>query len=298
MASSSKSRPNSRPTADRRYSARYLILVYRDTGPHFDPLEIQRLVAREQGKCTIVRQAGCTYFAFVDFAGKRFQTRNLGLFDVQGYHPKWIHVSSSPWRTLDEMMAMAQGHVLWNGIARPQMKKASPAGRKRTRTSASRAQGQSQAQAPASASASSSAWDLVGSATDESSLQELLQREMELDSEHLQSKPQNNGCVPLASGETEMARNVQYWQDGYRAGYKAAMSMSNTSLSTIDPPPSGAEVSQLFVPTDCADSDSTESTGCGLSYAFPSEDSNILGEVSQLDWNLELEDVWNPQLAA
>lgn len=211
MRSSSKPR-SSRSTTDRRYSARYLILVYRDTGPHFDPLEIQRLVAREQAKCTIiVQQAGANYLAFVDFAGKRFQTRNLGLFDVQGHHPKWIHVTSYPWRTLDEMMA--QGHVLWNGIARPQ-KQASPARRRA---------------AAGKAPASSTPWELVGSATNEASLQELLQKEM--DSEQAKTPERQldkiDSGVPVAGGETEMARNVQYWQDGYRAGYKAAMAMSN-----------------------------------------------------------------------
>lgn len=212
MRSSSKPR-SSRSTTDRRYSARYLILVYRDTGPHFDPLEIQRLVACEQGKCTIVRQAGSNYLAFVDFAGKRFQTRNLGLFDVQGYHPKWIHVTSYPWRTLDEMMA--QGHVLWNGIARPQ-KQPSPT-RKRAAAGAGKAP------------ASSTPWQLVGSATNEASLQELLQKEMDSEDSKAPERQLDkiDSGVPLAGGETEMARNVQYWQDGYRAGYKAAMAMSN-----------------------------------------------------------------------
>lgn len=198
---SSKAQPSSRST-DRRYSARYLILIYRETRPHFDPLEIQRLVAREQGKCTIVRQADSNYLAFVDFAGKRFQTRNLGLFDIQGYRPKWIHVTSSPWRNLEKMMA--QGHVLWNGISPRPQKQPSP--RKR---------------GPGKEPASSSSWELVGSATSEASLQELLQKEM--DSEQSRAPEIQLDCVPLVGGETEMARNVQYWQDGYRAGYKAAI---------------------------------------------------------------------------
>lgn len=215
MRSFSKPRPSIRQTTGRRYSARYLILIYREARANFDPLEIQRLVAREQAKCTIVRHSQddnfSRYFAFVDFAGKRFQTRNLGLFDVQGYHPKWVHVTSSPWRTLDEMVA--QGDVVWNGIVRPS--KNSSTGRKKHTAS--------------KMLSSSNPWELIGSANSEASFQELLRKEMKAE----ESEPQNSLFDDLdieansTTGETEMARNVQYWQDGYRAGYKAAISKSN-----------------------------------------------------------------------
>ncbi|KAH8704940.1 hypothetical protein BGW36DRAFT_434557 [Talaromyces proteolyticus] len=215
MMSPNKTRTSIRPAADRRYSARYLILIYRGTPAHFDPLEIQRLVGREQAKCTIVRESRnenvFSYFAFVDFAGKRFQTRNLGLFDIQGYHPKWIHVTSSPWRMLDEMKS--KGDVLWNGIIRHN--KQTSSGRKTSATSKT--------------SSSSSPWELVGSATNEASFQELLRKETTIE----KSEPPEPllddleaGAISVV-GETEMARNVQYWQDGYRAGYKAAISKSN-----------------------------------------------------------------------
>jgi hypothetical protein len=36
----------------------------------------------------------------------------------------------------------------------------------------------------------------------------------------------------LPVGETEMTRNVQYWQDGYQAGYKAASSAQQPTLNT------------------------------------------------------------------
>lgn len=219
MRSSSKSRPSIGPTANRRYSARYLILIYRKTRAHFDPLEIQRLVAREQAKCTIVRQSEddnvFSYFAFIDFAGKRFQTRNLGLFDVQQYHPKWIHVTSSPWRKLDEMIA--QGDVLWNGIVRPD-KHPTPGHEKPTVNKTS----------------SSSPWELVGSATSEASFQELLRKEMNIKRLESPEPLFDDYEVEATSeyGETEMARNVQYWQDGYRAGYKAAISKPNDHQTT------------------------------------------------------------------
>lgn len=122
---------------------------------------------------------------------------------------------------------MAQGHVLWNGVIPRPQKQPSPA-RKR---------------GPGKEPASSNPWELVGSATNEESLQELLQKDVELE----QSKPSERqlDCVPLAGGETEMARNVQYWQDGYRAGYKAAMShihqpMPNPPLRYYLFPPGGA----------------------------------------------------------
>ncbi|KAJ5281719.1 hypothetical protein N7478_007091 [Penicillium angulare] len=215
MRSSTKTRPNIRPNIrtnpDRRYSARYLILVYHGTRAHFDPLEIQRLVAGEQAKCTIVRQSEddniFNYFAFIDFSGKRFQTRNLAFFDIQQYHPKWIHVTSSPWQKLDEMMA--QGDVLWNGIDRPN--KRPSADRRKHATGKPPSSGQ---------------WELLGSVTDEASFEELLRKEM--------SRNESESEDPLIEdfeyevnpedGQTEMARNVQYWQDGYRAGYKAATS--------------------------------------------------------------------------
>ncbi|KAL2830857.1 hypothetical protein BDW59DRAFT_158293 [Aspergillus cavernicola] len=274
-----KSSPMQPNSSDRRYSARYLVLIYRETRAHFDPLEIQRLVAREQAKCTIVRRARgddtavSSYSAFVDFSGKRFQTRNLALFDVQGYRPKWIHVTSSPWRTLDEMIA--QGDVVvWNGIVRPSTKHTG--GRKPAPATSSKMD-----------SSSSSPWELVGSATSEASFRELLRKELsaEAGSEPPEEQPSfdrvEDCSTIVVAGETEMARNVQYWQDGYRAGYKAASSAQGPTLNISKAP--GAP---------CEDNNA---------HFFPSSDggphSDVFQEFSQvdLDWNFELDDIWDPQ---
>ncbi|KAJ5151377.1 uncharacterized protein N7482_010629 [Penicillium canariense] len=287
MRSSTKTRPSIRPTADRRYSARYLILIYRGTRAHFDPLEIQRLVAREQANCTIVRHSEddnvSSYFAFVDFAGKRFQTRNLGLFDTQQYHPKWIHVTSSPWRKLDEMIA--QGDVLWNGIVRP-----------------NRYPSADHKKPAASKISSPRPWEMVGSATSEASFQELLRKEMTI--------AQSDSPEPLfddfdigatsEDGETEMARNVKYWQDGYRAGYKAAMFKLNVLQATPNAISRHSDVSQcahFFSPNDGTDVDGGGSTSCTQSHISTATGSQIQSELSKLDWNFELDDIWNHQRA-
>lgn len=53
----------------------------------------------------------------LDFNGKRFQTRNLGAFDVQGQRPEWYHVGTSPWEAYD--FCKRQGTVIWNDMTRP-----------------------------------------------------------------------------------------------------------------------------------------------------------------------------------
>ena len=106
---------------ERRFSARYLLLVYEKTLPHFDPLEIRRLAAQEKASCTIVREQSanglCNYLAFIDFSGKRFQTRNERLFDIQGYHPRWCPISSSPATYYDQ--CLRRGHVVYREAPRP-----------------------------------------------------------------------------------------------------------------------------------------------------------------------------------
>ncbi|KAL3479520.1 hypothetical protein BJX99DRAFT_255518 [Aspergillus californicus] len=274
--------PRKQSTLQPRYSARYLLLIYRATLAHFDPLEIQRLVAREQAKCTIVRRrshgAGedidtstavsdppfSSYSAFVDFSGKRFQTRNLALFDVQGYHPRWIHVTSSPWQTLDRIIA--QGDVVvWNGVVRPT----------KHSESSSSSSSSSTARKRAASTASNAPWELVGSGIDESDFRELVRKELSAET----LEPFVDGVeecrAALQAGETEMTRNVQYWQDGYRAGFKAASSISRT----LDVP---CEPSAHFF----SSSEAGDSSSCPQSDPF--------SEFSQVDWNLELDELLNP----
>ena len=214
---SSKQRQNTnrpaRPNVDRRYSARYLILIYSQTSARFDPLEIQRLASRQQAKCTIVRQSlldsTFNYFAFVDFVGKRFQTRNLKCFDIQGYHPKWLHLTSSPWRNLDQMIE--RGEVVWNGVSRP----TDPTGTRETLSSSKK-----------TSSSLPMQWDLLGSTSNEASFLDLCENWMPKetfdDFTKILQQP-----VHSRHNETEISRNVRYWQDGFRAGYEAGLSVSN-----------------------------------------------------------------------
>ena len=99
MSGSWKTNRNRRQ--EKRYSARYLLLRYVRTPAKFDPDEIRRLVALQKAISTIVCEQNvfsnsATYLVFIDFSGKRFQTRNDKLFDVQGNHPQWHPVTRSP----------------------------------------------------------------------------------------------------------------------------------------------------------------------------------------------------------
>jgi hypothetical protein len=192
------------------------MLLYSQTSVRFDPLEIQRLAFTQEAHCTIVRNSlrdGNTfnYFAFVDFAGKRFQTRNLRLFDIQGYHPKWVHLTSSPWRNLDQMLK--SGEVVWNGVSRPQGSD-SP----KEKLSSSK-----------KISSSSTDWELLGSSSNEKSFLELCKSRMGQEVfesfTKILEQPMQSG-----HGETDMSLNVRYWQDGYRAGREAAFSISKNQM--------------------------------------------------------------------
>ncbi|KAL6866180.1 hypothetical protein ACO1O0_002285 [Amphichorda felina] len=233
-----------------RYSARYLILVYSNTPERFDPLEIQRLVTQEQGQCTIVQKSAASespgnggaggvmttsYLVFVDFAGKRFQTRNLGLFDVQGLHPKWLHVRSSPWERLAELMS--RGDVVWDGLSASTL-------------SPSEFHGSSQNSDPTS----SSGWELLGSSSNETEMLELCAKHMgssissslsslpPLPQEQAEQPPDLESILspdpelPMpvkdrhhvhrdydCSQTTELAPDIESWKAGYRNGYRDAL---------------------------------------------------------------------------
>jgi hypothetical protein len=81
---------------ERRISARYLVIIYNDVPPRLDYSEIKQLLTREEARCTVTaerhKDGSTTGFAFVDFAGKRFQKRNKSIFDVQGHHPEWLPI--------------------------------------------------------------------------------------------------------------------------------------------------------------------------------------------------------------
>ncbi|KAK0618891.1 hypothetical protein B0T14DRAFT_565798 [Immersiella caudata] len=228
-----------------RYSARYLILIYTETSLRFDPLEIRRLASRWRAQCTIVRQTRHNdtgthnYLAFVDFVGKRFQTRNRNSFDIQGYHPKWLHLTSSPWRHLEQMTE--RGEVIWNGVfSRVQQ---GQEGRRKigsstvARESSSRsvsADSPLPAMNPSEGFAEGRDWEFLGAADTESSFLDLCGAS-EMPKETLDTVER---MLELASPsyehsgreETEISRNVRFWQDGFRAGYEAARGVSYGDL--------------------------------------------------------------------
>ena len=102
----------------KRFSARYLLLRYIRAPSKFDAGEIRRLAAAQKAQCTIIRERASdtkgsnNYLAFIDFSGKRFQTRNPSLFDVQGCHPHWHLVTTSAQKTYD--WCKGRGNVLFD----------------------------------------------------------------------------------------------------------------------------------------------------------------------------------------
>lgn len=201
------SRRQRKPLSNSRYSARYLVLVYSQTSERFDPLEIQRLVSQEEGQCAIIRRSqnngNSSYLAFVHFAGKRFQTRNLGLFDIQGHHPRWVHVRSAPWRTFDTMTA--NGEVVWNGLSRDQEISV-----------------QNKESWSPSSSVSSATWEHLGSSTNEADILDLCHKYMGLGDS--KASVRSNVLEPIDLHENiDTSLTKDLWTDGYRAGYRDAL---------------------------------------------------------------------------
>lgn len=200
-----------------RYSARYLVLAYSKTPDKFDASEIQRLVAKEQGKCAIVRQTQVddtsSYLAFIDFSGKRFQTRNLGLFDVQGQHPKWSQVRSSPRDALVSMMA--KGEVVWNGLSRDAWKKAPE-----------------QDEVPRSKTKDTSPlqWEYLGSCSNEDDISALCSNYMA--AREPPAATTQLECLRKMSERPSISRDVSSWREGYRAGYSDALALHEQRQSS------------------------------------------------------------------
>ncbi|KAF2115470.1 hypothetical protein BDV96DRAFT_632070 [Lophiotrema nucula] len=288
-ASSRPRKLSNKLSNNNRYSARYLILEYNRTSDRFDPLEIQRLVSREQAQCTIVRQSlnddTSHYLAFVDFAGKRFQTRNLSLFDIQGHHPRWVHVSSSPWHQLEDMKQ--RGDVVWNGISIARTRNAPP----------------SASEAPQTSKKTSfhtlPEWELVGSSSNEKAFLDLCRSHMPRKSFDIAEKQlrMDPPVQTRGSGPTEISRNVEYWQDGYRAGFKECFAQlkkqqkANSSLSEDVASVDFAPISQLnfdFEAPDLSQLDDQVSTSTrGTQEPFPTSFGWMPENIPQVTWEWE-----------
>lgn len=208
------SRRSRKPLSNNRYSARYLVLVYSQTSERFDPLEIERLVSQEEGQCAIIRRSqndgSSSYLSFVHFSGKRFQTRNLGLFDIQGHHPRWVHVRSAPWRTFDTMAA--SGEVVWNGLSRDK-----------------ETQGQNRESWSPSSSSISATWEYLGSSTNETDILDLCQKY--IGAQDSKASISTEVLQPTDLLETnDASHKTDSWRDGYRAGYRDALLYSHGPL--------------------------------------------------------------------
>ncbi|KAF2648153.1 hypothetical protein K491DRAFT_763250 [Lophiostoma macrostomum CBS 122681] len=258
-----------------RYSARYLILVYAKTSGRFDPLEIQRLVSREQAQCTIVLQSldsdAPNYLAFIDFSGKRFQTRNLKMFDIQGHHPRWVRISSSPWRTLDEIMQ--RGDVVWKGITRKRkiVEPSEPPARKSL-----------------GSRSTSSEWEMVGSLSDETAFLSLCKSQMPQETFENVMK-QIETPKQTRKDRVDVPSTVEYWQAGYREGFRDALAHMNQkprheSSSSQAPEHDLVSIAQpqIEVPTPYQSDETLSASDSQNSTPFSLD--SIMGDIAQIPW--------------
>lgn len=198
---------------ERRYSARYLLLVYENTPPHFDPLEIRRLARLEQARCTIIREQLvddlCNYLAFIDFAGKRFQTRNERLFDIQGYHPKWCPLSSAPATYYDQ--CLKRGHVVLSEAPRPRDRSAKK---------------------PVTKSAD---WEelTVSSNRDDffDTCKEQAPSQLAPQLDRIRARLEQRAQPPVTGINSDVSRLTSSWTDGFKAGFEAGMNLGSSAFS-------------------------------------------------------------------
>lgn len=115
-----------------RFAARYVLLTYAQCGD-LDPFEVVRSLGDLGAECIIGREdhadGGCHLHAFADFK-RKFQSRNVRIFDVDGKHP-----NVQPCKTTPEQMydyAIKDGDIVAGGLTRPDGTSVSEAGSKWT----------------------------------------------------------------------------------------------------------------------------------------------------------------------
>jgi hypothetical protein len=117
---------------------------------------------------------------------------------------------------------MERGEVIWNGVSRQNQEP--------------RKRGSSVVPKESSVSADSSLtipfsegeWEFLGAASSESSFLDLCEAS-EMPKETADTVAQmleQTSAYEHSRGETEISRNVRFWQDGFRAGYEAARDFS------------------------------------------------------------------------
>lgn len=95
-------------STSKRFGSRYAVLAYNSVSAQFNFQDIRRICYMEKAAATIVEistssHGSKTYLAFVDFCGKRFQTRNVTMFDVQNVHPKWWLIRGNAREIYDDL---------------------------------------------------------------------------------------------------------------------------------------------------------------------------------------------------
>lgn len=99
--------------------ARYVLLTYAQCGA-LDPWSVSDYLSTLGAECIVAREnhvAGGTHLhAFVDF-GKRFRSRRVDIFDVDGCHPNIVPSKGRPWGGWD--YATKDGEIVAGGLARP-----------------------------------------------------------------------------------------------------------------------------------------------------------------------------------
>ena len=189
----------------RRYSARYLLLIYEDVPLHFDPFEVRRLVTQKQARCTVVVERSsdslCNVLAFVDFYGKRFQTRNLRLFDVQGSQARWCSITTAYPQVYDDLMA--RGRVIINDAPRPEerirLKKASD----------------------------SRNWENHAPIGDR---EDVFASSSWLEPDFCEYQQEHKFICPSAGVMPQCSQYTEVWKDAFRAGFEAGLSTSSSTF--------------------------------------------------------------------
>ncbi|KAK3363923.1 hypothetical protein B0T25DRAFT_576379 [Lasiosphaeria hispida] len=143
------------------------------------------------------------------------------------HHPKWLHLTSSPWRHLEQMMD--RGEVIWDGISRS----SSETSGRESSVPAKKSSVSSGSSTSSLPPLSGTQWEFLGATGSESAFLDLCEAS-EMPKESLDTVAQMLEQSSYAQGreETEISRNVRFWQNGFRAGYEAA---KNGLLSSAKP---------------------------------------------------------------
>lgn len=102
-----------------RFQARYALLTYAQCGD-LDAWAVSDHLSELGAECIVAREShsdgGFHLHCFVDF-GKKYRSRNVKIFDVQGFHPNIEPSKGRPWVGYD--YAIKDGEVEAGGLERP-----------------------------------------------------------------------------------------------------------------------------------------------------------------------------------